>query len=370
MNHFKTFIFLIFLVAYTASPSVFAQLERPLRPHEIKALLKNIEQNPSNLKSRLFLGNHYYNADNWKNTILYLAPVAEKLPDAEVYKLANSYLNTGDFRQAEAIASILLSRDKVPTDSYLLVVEIYSKILNKTEKPAAVKNLQNQLFETLKMAQKSEPENPKIYDVWLEKLEKHIPHYAFEALRVMEDMKKNNIKFYPRHLSLKCKYNYLAKFTKETKLTCNQAKIVDPDNPSNYIYLGQSHVDSGDDKVGKRMLASVGKKFSKSEQALEAAADSYYDSGNISEAYKFYYKASLQKNATAEVYMGLARTAFELKKYKISLAAFRQHCFMTQKLDHEFRRASGLLKNQPHWQELFRQRMMDCKSHPKIGLKK
>ncbi len=364
MNHFKTFIFFLITVTYVWLPPCFAQLERPLKAHEVRALMKNIEKSPENLKSRMFLGTHFYNQNQWKQVIAYLGPVAERLPDSEIYKLAFAFLSIDDFRQSEAIANILLSRSNVKTTSYLLAIEIYSKILDKVDNPIIRKPVHDKLFDTLKTAQHKDPENPKIYDIWLEKLELYVDHYAFEALRVMEDMKTHKIKMDPRHHSLMCKYNFLAKFTKETKLTCNKAIIVQPDNPSNFIYLGQTHVNIGEEKVGKRMLASVGKKFSNSEEALFAAADSYHESGNISAAYKYYKKAAKYPEATPDVFMGLAQTAFDLKKYGVALQAYTRHCFMERKLHHNFRRASGLLKDQPQWQELYRQRMLDCNKPP------
>lgn len=339
---------------------VYGQLERPLRAHEIQALMQNIAKDPESLKSRMFLGNHFYNQNQWDQVIQFLGPVAEQLPDSAIYKLAYSYLSIDDYRQSEAIANILLSRTKVKTSSYLLAIEIYSKILDKVENPLVRQPVHEKLFETLKTVQNTDAENPKIYDIWLEKLEAYVEHYAFEALRVMEDMKKNSIKFYPRHYSLQCKYNFLAKFTKESKLTCKKAIVVQPEDPSNYIYLGQTHVNAGEETLGNRMLASVGKKFSKSEEALYAAADSYHKSGNISAAYKYYLKASEKKEAGPEVFMGLAQTAFDLKKYGVALQAYTRHCILERKLDHNFRRASGLLKDQPQWQELYRQRMLDC----------
>ena len=62
--------------------------------------------------------------------------------------------------------------------------------------------------------------------------------------------------------------------------------------------------------------------------------------------------------------MGLAKTAFELKKYGEALNAFVEHCRRTEFLDQEFRRASGVLKQDLKWHELYRQKMMDCKPKP------
>ena len=360
MNHSKTFIFSIALVACGLASTGLAQLERPLKPNEVNVLVTNVKKNPENLKSRLFLGAHFYNKNQWSKVIAFLSPVAEQLPDADLFKLSSSYLNIHDFRQSEAIINILLSKDRVNTPHYLLAIEIYSKILEKLDNPEQRKPVHEKLFDTLKIAQKTDPMNSKIYDVWLEKVEAHVTHYAFEALRVMDDMRKNEIKFRPRHASMLCKFNYLAKFTKETKITCKQAIIQDPNNPSNFIYLGQTHVDIGEDKVGKRMLASVGEKFSKSEEALWATADSYYQSKNVSAAYTFFKKASFHKDAKPRDHLGLANTSFELKKYGEALNAFIKHCRAKGLFGNDFRRATGLLKKQPQWHRLYRQKMMDC----------
>ena len=361
MSHFNTFFLSLIFIAFSYLGTSYAQLQRPLKASEIKTLRENIRKNPNNVQSRLFLGNHYYNQNQWRQVVEYLGPVAENLPDSEIYKLANSYLKRGDYRESEAIANILLSRNQVKTSSYLLAVEIYSKILDEVDTPLIRDPIHTRMFETLKTVQSKDPENRKVYDIWLNKLEAYVDHFAFEALRVMDDMKKNKIRMESRHYSLLCKYNFLAEFTKETKISCKKAIMVEPENPSNYIYLGQTHVNIGEEQVGKRMLASVGKKFSESEEALYAAADSFHQSGNIAKAFQYYQKAANANSSMPEVYLGLAQTAFDLKKYGVALQAFSKHCYYNRELGHEFRRASGLLKDQPRWQELYRQRMLDCK---------
>jgi tetratricopeptide (TPR) repeat protein len=361
VNQFKTVVMTMILGLFLWPLISWSQLERPLKDTEVQALIANIQQDPENLKSRLFLGTHYYNLNDWQKVIDSLSPVSEKLPDKSLYQLSHSFMNIGDFRQSESIANILLSRDKISTSDYLLATKIKSKILERVKDKVLKEQISKNLFETIKTAQKQDPKNLEIYDVWLEMLELHITHYPQEALRVLEDMKKNSLIFRPKHYSMICKYNYMAGLTKATKLSCNQAIVSDPDNPSNYIYLGQTHVNVGEDKVGKRMLASVGKKFSESEEALWATAESYFQSGNIAKAYQFFKKASLHSDAKPRDYMGLARTAFELKKFNEALLAFINHCRQENYVHQEFRRASGLLKNQPRWQELYKKRMLDCK---------
>lgn len=361
MNHFKTFILIQILGAFFFNMNAPAALDRPLKPDEINKLQDNIQKKPDNVKSRLFLGNHYYREKNWNQVIHHLAPVTEKLPDEALYVLSESYLAKGLHREAESIANILLSKEPISTKHYLLVVEIYSLIYETITKPELKGPARANIFETLKTAQKMDPENPEVYEVWLKKTEAYIDQYAFDTLRIMEDMKKNNIPFEPRHLSLQCKYNFLAGFTKQTKLTCQKAIVQEPDNPSNYIYLGQTRVNIGDEVEGKRILASVGKKFSSSEEALWASANSYYESKNISAAYLLFKKASQHKDSKPRDLLGLAKTAFELKKYQEALVAFVQHCHRTKVLDQEFRRASGMLKDQLEWHELYRKKMLDCK---------
>ncbi len=361
MNSIKPFFFSIFIVAYGLHESAHSQLDRSLSAAEVATLKRNVQSNPDSLKSRLFLGNHYFREKKWKQAIQYLRPMIGTLPAAETIKLAQSHLQLREYRQAESVVDSLLAKASVETEAYLAAVDVFSQLVRRIDSSTQKAIVQEKLFSALKTAQKNAPKNVQIYDQWLKKLELHVPHFAFEALRVIEDMKKNEVTLSAEHLSLQCRLNYLAEFTKQTKFFCQQAIKEQPSNPSNYIYLGQTHVNIGEDKVGKRMLASVGQKFSQSEPALRATADSYYQSQNIREAYSYYLKASKHKQASAESHLGLAKTAFELKKFEVALKAFANHCRMTNRLHHEFRRASGLLKDELRWQAKYRQKMLDCK---------
>ena len=380
MNHFKTFIFNLVFLCFCYSQIADASLNRALKPNEISTLKRNIDKDPNNIKSRLFLGHHYHRVKDWNGVITYLSPVAEKLPDDAIFKLAKSYLEIGKYRDAESIANILLSKEKIKTKHYLLATKIIAGILDtakldpyeieetRGKKKVKIlidprKPIVDSLYNTLKDAQKQNPTNAEIYDVWLEMLETYEEHYAHDGLKVMEDMKKYNIPFTPRITSLQCKYHYMADYADQAKKSCQTAIDADPGDPSNYIYLGKVHVSTGDDKKGKRMLASVGEKFSNSEEALWATADSYLQSKDITSAYTFFKKASYRKDAKARDFLGLGQTAFELKKYDEALNAFVKHCKMAGVFSQEFRRASGLLKENLRMQELYRQKMMDCKQN-------
>jgi hypothetical protein len=361
MNQIRTIFVILFLVILGLPQSLPAGLGRPLKDNEIKALKANVVKDPTNVRSRLFLAHHYYGKEDWFNTAKYLGPIAEKLGDSDIYKLSQSYLKLRRARDSEGLVNILLSDDKVKSRHFLLAAKIYSEIIDSYETPAKKKPYIESLFSTLKRAKEAHPQSIAIYDSWLEMAEIYLPHYSHDALRIFEDMKTNKVRFEPRHYSMLCKINYLAGYTDGTKTACTEAMKKDPQNPSNYIYLGQNHVNQGEEKKGKRMLASVGKKFSSSEEALWAAADSYYQSKDISQAYNFFKQASQHPDAQARDYLGLAKTAFELNKYGEALNAFVRHCEVSQHLHQEFRRASGLLKKEQKWQERYRQKMLDCK---------
>lgn len=359
MNHSKTWILIILLSL--VSGDLCAELQRGLNEHEINQLTKNIQSNPKNVRSRLFLANHYFQLKNWVQVIRILSPVSENISDKSLKQLSHSYLQAGKPREAHALVGTLLSHTKKSADALLLAVEIDSEIAKQTNFQPEATEAHERLFTTLKEAQKLHPTEIKVYEVWLAMLEKHITHYAFEALRVMEDMKKNNLSFAAKHHSLFCKYNYLAGYNKETQQACELAATEDPKNPENRIYLGQSYVNTGEEEKGQRMLASIGEKFSTSAKALHATAHNYQQNKNLSQAYFFYKKAVAHKESLDESYLGLAQVAFELRKYDVAMNAFKEHCRRTDRLHQEFRRASGLLKDSPEWQSRYRQSMLDCK---------
>ena len=399
MNHFKTLLKISFLFCFLLSSTAHGKLDRFLSPEEISLLEKNIKTNPENLKSRLFLADHYSQKKNWSMVEKWLTPVTERLFGKFVDQLIEAHVQLSHFQEAIPLVDDLLNRKKVKTRTYLLAIKVYSGFLASTsntsflvklESPEigskkaigkgtkkAKKDQQDQykveykvkaevarekIFELLKQAQNKNPENVKIYDLWLEMLEKHIPNYANEARRVFEDMEANKVKLRKRHYSKLCKYNSLANFIVEAKEICQEAVNRVPGNPDNYIYLGRAHIDTGEKERGQRILASVGKKFSQSEEALWVTASTYYENKNIVSAYTYYLKASRHKKAKPRDFLGLAKTAFELKKYEVSLKAFREHCQRSNFLHQEFRRASGLLKKNSFWQERFRQKMQNCKS--------
>ncbi len=359
MNHYKTWILII--LVFLISEDLCAELKRNLNSSEISRLTKNIQSNPQNVRSRLFLANHYFQLKNWSQVIGILSPVSEKIPDKSLKQLSHSYLQVGKPREAHALVGTLLSHTPKSTDAFLLAVEIDSEIAQQTSFEPEATEAKERLFKTLKEAQKLQPTEIRLYETWLSMLEKHVSHYAFEALRVMEDMKKNKLSFAAKHHSLFCKYNYLSGYNKETQQACELAAKEDPKNPENRIYLGQSYVNTGEEEKGQRMLASLGEKFSSSAKALHATAQNYHKNQNLSQAYLFYKKAVAHPQGLDESYLGLAQVAFELRKYDVAMNAFKEHCRRTDKLHQEFRRASGLLKDSPEWQSRYRQTMLDCK---------
>ena len=393
MNHFKTLFSFFFCLLL--SFMVYATLDHSLSPDEISHLEKNVQTNQENLKSRLSLADHHSLKKNWSMVIKWLTPVVENLPIRAINQLIKAHIQLSHFQEAvDLIEAHLLTQKKIKTKTYLFAIKTYSDFLtNIPDKSIIVENQpptpsetsppppsskqkgnkrgkenrqkqQNQqvsstryktkaevvrkkIFDLLKQAQVKDPENVKIYDLWLKMLEKHITHYAFEARRVLEDMKINDVKLRKRHYSKLCKYNSLANLTVEAKQICQQAANMIPENPSNFIYLGQAHIDSGEREKGQRILASVGKKFSGSEEALWITANTHYENKKIASAYKYYLKASKHRKSKPRDFLGLAKTAFELKKYGISLKAFHEHCQRSHFLHQEFRRASGLLKKNP-----------------------
>ena len=339
---------------------LFADLPRPLKEKEIQRLEDNIKKNPKNTKSRQFLAEHFASKKNWQEVIRVLAPATERLADPQILTLGKAYLELKDARGVGSLKKIITNQNKMNIDRYLLLVRIQNLQAEQAPTEAMKSERVKDSINMLKTAQVSKPGNQKIYDLWIETLEKFIPYFQYDALVVLEKMKKAGLEFSPHHYSLMCKYNYLAGYSKQTIHYCKEATRVDEENPINWIYLGKTHIASGEKSRGQRMIASVGKKYSHSEEALWATAHMYHESKDLPAAYQFYKKASAHKHAKPRDYLGLAIVAFDLKKYQEALTFFKKHCSSTKILHHEFRRASGLLKSRPLWQKKYRSAMYDC----------
>lgn len=353
------FAFLIMLFSHYSVAN--GTLGRALTDTEIQSLEQNLKKNPQNVRSRLFLANHYFKTQKWNSVITLLQPVNEKIDDETLIILGESYLKVGKNQEALSLADTLQNRSTVTEQQFSFIISVIDHNLSDPRSSISKSELQSRLFETLKTARSHFSTKHLFYDQWLSMLEKHIEHFSVEALRVVEDMKKNNLPLRPHHYSAICRYNYLAGYANEALQTCQQAITKDPQNPSNLIHLGKAEILSGDTASGKRKIASVGEKFSQSELALWEAGNTYFEDKNYGQALSFYQKATEQPERQARDYLGLAKAAFELRKYDIALKAFAQHCRLSNYLDQEFRRASGLLKDNPKWQERYRQKMMDCK---------
>lgn len=360
MSQYKAFLLTTILCLTTTSSVAGTPLQRALKPSEIETLRANIKQDPANINSRLFLANHYYAEGKWREVAHFLSPIVESLAPASLYMLGVSYLNSGSLREAESIVTILLSQKKEKAKHLLLAVEVYDRMHISDIAPDKAAGYRDKVFTALKEAKESEPNNAVIYNAWLDKLDRILPGSHQESLRVLEDMKRHQVAFEPRHYSLLCKHNYLAKFPKETSEACKQAIIKDPNNPANSVYLSQILVETGNEEAGKRMLASMSEKISQSEEALWTTANIYYENKDLSSAFTFYKKATGLKEAQPRDFLGLARVSFELKKYDVALDSFVEHCRRTNFLDQEFRKASGQLIDHPKWQDLYRNRMQDC----------
>jgi tetratricopeptide (TPR) repeat protein len=359
MNQYKTkLLCLIIFCWYWPSE---AQLQRSLKDSEISQLKSNIQKNPNNIRARMFLADHYYLNEQWPIVADLLSPVSERLNAYYQKRLSAALLHMGRSRDAHALVSTILNGKKLSADVYLLAIDIDSEIILKDINIPETAEAKKRLFETLAKAKSTDPQNVAVYEKWLQMLERHVSHPAHEAISVMDDMKKNGVSFAPKHYSLLCQYHSKAGYVDYAQISCEQASRIDPENPDNLIFLGQSLLNSGEEDKGRRMLASVGRKYKDSARAVHATALNYQDNKNYAQAYIFFKKATQINGGHDESFLGLGQTAFELRKYDEALNAFNEHCRRVDRVSQEFRRSTGLLQENSPWKDKYRQSMLDCR---------
>ena len=183
---------------------------------------------------------------------------------ALVAHLARAYLTTNDLHSAEAVTQIMLTRKKVSVKGVRMLVLVWSAQVrqmptSEVEGKARQQKI-DQTIDILKKAELAHPEEEELYELHIGFLKEFISHYAFDALKVLDDFEANlkksdqEAELSAKFVSMRCQFSYMSNFTKKAKEVCELAIDEDPDNHQNYLWLGRILMNTGQVKKGKRML--------------------------------------------------------------------------------------------------------------------
>ncbi len=285
---------------------------------------------PSNLKNRIQLAEHYLAINKPKRSIKLLEQVQGTLNRKGNLVLAKAY-NT--------------------TENHLDELRVYDYLLGMRENDFIVHKKKADLLYFLdrkdeavlsyKAGAQANSNFRPLWDAWLNAL-LEMDGREYEARIVLDDMIK---KFGPQEefISKLCYLFYKDGFIQQAEKFCQLGISRNKKDPSNHVYLGLAYKNSGQEDKAEKVLKKVGKRFPASELAQWATAKWEHDNNNLLGA-EFALKKALKADPKSiRSHEMLAMVLFKQEKYEEALDHFQAHCWLVKMVSEEFRISTGKL---------------------------
>lgn len=298
---------------------------------KIEKMKEEIRKNPRNIKLIVALAEEFYKKGDYEKTTLLLWKQIDKLDRNAIILLIKAHQKKNEPGEMIRAANILVGKNEKDFQAYTYLGDAY--------------HMQKKHKETLENYKKA-----------LEINEKYEP--AYYGLAVFYDKDKPNsyelrtlysdmiekIGSKPEYWQRLCEID--SRDMAEASVdSCKQATIKDPTHADAFVYLGKGLRASGKEEEGIAVLKKAAKDFPKSELAQYTYGKILEDDKNTVDAMKFYKTGVEADDKAARSWLGLASTSFDLKKYEVSLIAYKNACKYDKKNAAAFRKATAILRN-------------------------
>lgn len=301
---------------------------------KIENLKDQIRKSPQNIQKIIDLAELFYERADYEKTTLLLWKQIDKLDRKGLMLLARAHEKRKEPAEMIRALNIQLGKNDKDFEAHTLIGNAYS--LQKKSKDA---------LEHYKTAIELNDKYEAAYLAVEQLYEQRNPPNLYELRILFQDMIE---KMGPRaeYLEKLCNVNSQDDSTIESAIeSCKQATQKNPKAADAFVNLGTSLKLSGKTDQGIAVLKKAAQDFPKSEYAQYTYGRVLEDQKNTIEAMRL-YKAGADANPTsARSWMGLANTAFDIKKYEIALIAFKNACRYDKKNAVAFRRATTFLRN-------------------------
>lgn len=228
-------------------------------------------------------------------------------------------------------------------------------------KAFALQNKKKDAMEAFKKAVEINNKYEPAYNELIKYYENRNPPYYSELRIIVQDM-IDNIGARSKYLAKLCEINSKDMTHEDAITSCKAAIAKDNQQPESYIYLGLSYRATDNDIQGIKMLQKTAKDFPKSELAQFSYAKVLEEQKNYLEAMNFYKAGTDAEEMSARCWVGLANTAFEIKKFEVALIAYKKACKFDRKFAAAFRKAAANLRisKNAEWTEKFQSSSESC----------
>lgn len=309
----------------------------PLSPQDIEAnidrLKKEIRISPQKLSLLVELAENYFKKGDYEKATVLLWKNVDKLSRENLLLLARAHEKRQEPTEMLRALQIILSKKESDIEALTLMGKAY--LLQKKNKDA---------MESYKKALDFNPKYEPAYQGLVELYEKRTPPNMYELRILFQDMLDNIGPRYQYFVKL-CEINTMDKTHELAIKDCRAAiaknsKVADP-----YVYLGLSYRATGEEAKGLKALKKAALDFPKSELAQYTYAKTLEEKKDFVEAMNSFKSATNADDKSARSWLGLASSAFEIRKYEVALIAFKNACKYDKKNAANFRKAAATLRN-------------------------
>ncbi len=301
---------------------------------KIESLKSEIRKNPRDLKKIVELADTFYKKQDYEKTTLLLWKQIDKLDRPAIILLAKAHEQKKEPNEMIRALNILIGKDEKDFESYSLLGNAYA--LQKKSKEAL-----DNYKKAIEINQKYEPAYWGIAALY----ENRNPPNLYELAILFQDM-IDNIGQKPEFYQKLCEVNAQDDNTFEAAIdTCKQAIAKDPKTANAYVHLGNNLKIAGKTDEANATLKKAANDFPKSEFAQYTYGKVLEDLKNTVDAMKYYKTGTEADPLSARSWLGLAATSFEIKKFEISLIAYKNACKYNRKFAVNFRKAATALRN-------------------------
>lgn len=286
-------------------------------------LIKKLERNPEDIKTRSQLASSYYQSKKFKDVIEILNPYTEQLSIDLYLLLAGSYSETKNFRNEVRILKMVSEKDKNNHNSFFVLGNAYLNLARQESEP--IRKRKNfdlailSLRKSLDLKSNYLPTYDLLLNTFIDIDSKH------EARSILNDM-LNKFGRRSSYLNDLCRLYSLDGYLNQAIKICREAIQKSKSFPDNFVYLSQSYLDKGDEKASGKFIKIAAKKFKKSEFAQWAAGEFYFKKKNFPVASRYFAAAVKADSTSVRSNLGFAESLFETEKYQKALPFFLNAC--------------------------------------------
>lgn len=232
------------------------------------------------------------------------------------------------------------------------MVKVLNMLIAKNDKDAEaisllgnanlLENKQNEAIDQYRQALEINPKYLPAYEELIKIYEER--KNLYELRLIFQDM----IKFIgdkAEYISELCRINYQDGIYEPAVKECNSAIQKNKMIPDNYVYLGLSYINMGNEDKGVKYLNAAAKKFKKTELVQYSYANYLMEHKDFLQAKNYFKLATEADIKSVRSWSGLANSLFELKQYQESYISFQRLCSLDRQKVSELRKVANILRN-------------------------